>query len=154
MLAYIKQLNSNTNLCLKNQHERSTTCLLHFFGLSENTKYLIPQRKQPILLLFVPRDNNNNEDTRGLGTVEGPCTLAALPMLGLIKLTGWKAQQVSNEVNKAALFYVEQTVIAYICFTCDPKCFYWLVVHLHFNTFCVLCRVKANEQTKIENKQI
>ena len=23
------------------------------------------------------------------------------------------------------------------CFTFEPKCFYWLVVHMHFNTICV-----------------
>ena len=43
------------------------------------------------------------------------------------------------------------------CFTSEPNVFYWLVVHLHFNTFCALCTVKANEQkgqrTKTYNKE-
>ena len=32
----------------------------------------------------------------------------------MIKLTGWEAYQVSKGMNKAALFYVEQTVIVHI----------------------------------------
>ena len=37
---------------------------------------------------------------------------------------------------------------------CFSKCSDWLVVHLHFNTLCVLCTVKANEQRKREQKPI
>ena len=43
------------------------------------------------------------------------------------------------------------------CFTFEIKCFYWLVVRIHFNIFCVLRTVKANEQkiwrTKTYNKE-
>ena len=39
-----------------------------------------------------------------------------------------------------------------VCFTFEPKCFYWLIVHLHFDTFCVLCTVKANGQKKRRTK--
>ena len=35
---------------------------------------------------------------------------------------------------------------------CQPKCFYWLLVRMHFNSFCVSCRVKANEQRKWKTK--
>ena len=38
----------------------------------------------------------------------------------LIELTGWEAGEISKAVNKAALFYVEQTH----CFTCEPNSFY------------------------------
>ena len=38
------------------------------------------------------------------------------------------------------------------CFTCESKSFYWLIVHLHFSTFCVLCGVKDNRQKKYRTK--
>ena len=66
----------------------------------------------------------------------------------MIKLTGWEAEQIPKGVNKAALFYVEVEQNAHCTYTCEPKCFYWLVNHLHSNTFCVLYRVKANEHEK------
>ena len=31
--------------------------------------------------------------------------------------------------------------------------FYWFIVNMHFNTFCVLCLVKTNEQ-ETENKNL
>ena len=48
-------------------------------------------------------------------------------------------------VNKATSFSYEQTCTLF-CVTCQRKCFYWLVVHTHFNIFCVLCTVNANGQ--------
>ena len=63
-------------------------------------------------------------------------------------------------MNKAVLFYVEQTVPCILfCSTHEHKCLYWLVVHqlLHFSISCVLCTVNANKQakkgTKIYNKE-
>ena len=53
----------------------------------------------------------------------------------LIEPTGCEAQQTSKGMYKAALFYVDCTLFG---FTCEPKSFYWLVVRIHFNTFCVL----------------
>ena len=55
---------------------------------------------------------------------------------------------------KAALSQVERTVTMHtvFCPMCQSKCFDWLVVHMHLNTFCVLCTVKANEQKRITKK--
>ena len=43
------------------------------------------------------------------------------------------------------------------CSTCEPECFYWfIVVHMHFNNFCVLCSVNAKKKdvrTKTYNKK-
>ena len=42
--------------------------------------------------------------------------------------------------NKASLKHQLQKKcdeLRYSCFTCEPKCFYWFIFHLHFNTFCV-----------------
>ena len=51
-------------------------------------------------------------------------------------------------MNETVLFYVEQTVTLHtVCFTCEPKCFYWLVVRLHFSFF-----VLVNEQNKERTK--
>ena len=50
-------------------------------------------------------------------------------------------------IYKADLFYAEQTATVHIIL-CEPKCFYWLVVHMHSKLFCVLCTVKANEQKR------
>ena len=57
-------------------------------------------------------------------------------------------------VNKASLFYVDKRNRDRAhCFVLrEPKCFYWLLVHLHFNTFGVLCTVTANEQKKYRTK--
>ena len=39
------------------------------------------------------------------------------------------------------------------CFTCEPKCFYWLVVHLYYNTLCVFCaRSRAANKQKIHSR--
>lgn len=78
----------------------------------------------------------------------------------VVELTGYETRQTSKGVYKTVLFYVERTVTVHIvfCFTCEPKCFYWLAVHMHYKTFCVLCTVKANEQriqrTKTYNKEL
>ena len=66
----------------------------------------------------------------------------------MIKLTGWEAEQIPKGVNKAALFYVEVEQNAHCTYTCEPKCFYWLVNHLHSNTFCVLYREKWNMKNR------
>ena len=48
-------------------------------------------------------------------------------------------------MNKGVLLYVEQTVL--FCVSANSKCFYCLIVgHLYFDTFCVLCMVKVDEQ--------
>ena len=46
------------------------------------------------------------------------------------------------------MFYVEEAVTLHIvCFTCELKCFYWLVVRMQFNI--LLCAVKAiNKEAK------
>ena len=75
----------------------------------------------------------------------------------MIKPTGREVQQTSNGVNKAALFHVEQTVtVPLFCFTCGPKCFYLFAFHLHFNTVCVFCFVRGQDQPTKErgNKNI
>ena len=46
-------------------------------------------------------------------------------------------------MDKDALYYVEEIVTTFC---------YWLVVCVHFNTFCVLRTVKANEQKKYRTK--
>ena len=74
----------------------------------------------------------------------------------IVFLSGWEAQQISKGVNKACLFYVELTVTVHIVlfyWRVNPiVSMHWLVVLLHFNTFCVLCTVKANEQKKQRTK--
>ena len=53
----------------------------------------------------------------------------------------------SKGMHKTDLFSAEQIMTLTLCYSTDqPKYFYWLVVRMHFNTFCVLCMVKANEQ--------
>ena len=70
----------------------------------------------------------------------------------LIELTGCEARQTSIGLYKAALSLVERTVSLHIVlFNVLAPNFYWLVVHMHFSTLCVLCTVKANEQ-EIENE--
>ena len=55
----------------------------------------------------------------------------------------WEARQIAKGVNKAALYYVEEIVTMDLCGPtfikiCKPTFCYWLVVCMHFNTFCVL----------------
>ena len=72
-----------------------------------------------------------------------------------IKLTGigWEARQISKGVCKAALFYVEQTVTVHIVLCCVRARMFLLVCCLFaFNTFCVLCTVKTNEQKRWRTK--
>ena len=40
------------------------------------------------------------------------------------------------------------------CFMCEPECFYWLVLHLHSNTFCVFCMVKRNREQNHTTKKL
>ena len=55
-------------------------------------------------------------------------------------------------MNKGVLLYVEQTatvnaLTVLFCVSANSKCFYCLIVgHLYFDTFCVLCMVKVDEQ--------
>ena len=77
----------------------------------------------------------------------GTCALCLLLLVKFIvldlvlKLTCWEAQQIPKGVNRAALFHVEQAVCVHVVlfYVCELKCFYWLVVHLHYNNFCVWC---------------
>ena len=55
--------------------------------------------------------------------------------------------QISKRVNKVALFSVEQTLL---CFTCKPKCFYWLVVQMLLIPFVFV----HGQGTEIENQNI
>ena len=70
-------------------------------------------------------------------------------------LTGCKAPQTSKRMYITAFLCWTNRDYAH-CFVlreCEPKCFDWLVVHMHLNSFCVLCRVRVNKQ-EIENKNI
>ena len=69
----------------------------------------------------------------------------------LIKRTGWETHQISKGANKAALSYVEQTVTVHIvCFTCEPECFYWLVVHEYAFQY-LLCFGQGQRPTNKRN---
>ena len=73
----------------------------------------------------------------------------------MIKLTGWEAYQVSKGMNKAALFYVEQTVTVHIVmFYVRIQMF--LLVSCSFAFQYLLCFVHGQGQRtkEMENKNL
>ena len=64
----------------------------------------------------------------------------------LVELAGWEAQQISKGMNEAALS------VLWLTNRVDwARCFYWLVVHINFSTFCVYAR--SRQRTKTYNNE-
>ena len=69
----------------------------------------------------------------------------------IVDRTNWLRSYTDKLEKSIQIGFVhnKQTVTVHIIlFACEPKCFYWLVVHMRFSIFCVLCTVKADGQER------
>ena len=132
-----------------NTRDRSFSLLLWKFHYSREFLQIVKDKSQNITKTVFPNDVSD-------AWKKGEQNIA---LLRSILRERWRARAIARLKRQALIqgtrprrktVFFKTSLPALsctlFCFTCESKCFYWLVVHMHLNNFRVLCTVKANER--------